>query len=93
MKLLQDVIPGKKITLGRYTADCGKKLSEFAKMTSDFNLAVTQLDVQRDKTLTVIEETFQRCKTSLEAAKVSILVSKRVISSHYSYYSLNKQVD
>ena len=71
MKELPEAIRDKKETLGKFTTECSKKLSECTDMSSNLNLAFEELEMHKDNTKGLIEETFQSYKAVLEEARVS----------------------
>ena len=72
VKQLPEAIRGKKEFLGQYTAECSKKLLECTELTSNLNMAFEELEMQKDNTKGLIEETFQSYKAVLEETRVSI---------------------
>ncbi|XP_012946152.1 brain tumor protein isoform X2 [Aplysia californica] len=73
VKQLSEAISSKKETLDKFTAECGKKLDECQKISSNLNLAFEELEMQKDNTKGLIEETFQSYKAVLEETRNAFL--------------------
>ena len=70
MKQLPEAITFKKEELKKFTTACGEKLEECQKISSNLTLAFEELEMQKDNTKGLIEETFQSYKAVLEETRV-----------------------
>jgi hypothetical protein len=66
VKQLSEAVGARKDTLVDFTKECGKKLTECQKIDASLNAAFEELEMQKDNTKGLIEETFQSYKALLE---------------------------
>ncbi|XP_059144458.1 brain tumor protein-like isoform X2 [Physella acuta] len=73
VKQLTEAVGSKKDTLSDFTKECGKKLIDCQKINASLNAAFEDLEMQKDNTKGLIQETFQSYKTILEDIRDSFL--------------------
>ncbi|KAH9513488.1 hypothetical protein Btru_033173 [Bulinus truncatus] len=73
VKQLTEAVGAKKDTLADFTKECGKKLSECQKINGNLSAALEDLEMQKDSTRGLIQETFQSYKAVLEEIRDSYL--------------------
>ncbi|GFN75055.1 B-box type Zinc finger protein ncl-1 [Plakobranchus ocellatus] len=73
VKQLAEAVGAKKETLAEFTKECGKKLAECQTISGNLNSAFEDLEMQKDNSKDLINETFQSYKAVLEEMRDTFL--------------------
>ncbi|GFR68575.1 B-box type zinc finger protein ncl-1 [Elysia marginata] len=73
VKPLAEAVGAKKETLGEFTKECGKKLNECETISGNLSAAFEDLEMQKDNSKDLINETFQSYKAVLEEMRDAFL--------------------
>ncbi|KAK3798783.1 hypothetical protein RRG08_040615 [Elysia crispata] len=73
VKQLAEAVGAKKETLAEFTKECGKKLEECETISGNLSTAFEDLEMQKDNSKDLINETFQSYKAVLEEMRDTFL--------------------